>query len=327
MLHTPDGVRDIYGDELKRRKKAMAAVSKVFGGYGYEAIQTPTIEFFDVFSHETGTTPSRELYKFFDRDGNTLVLRPDFTPSVARSVAMYFEDKERPLRLCYEGSTFINSSEYEGRLKETVQMGVEMIGDPSAEADAEIIALTIDCLRKAGLKDFQVSIGEVDFFKSLVRNSGLTEDEIEAVRQCISSKNFFGVEELLDRSDLSEMRRRAFVRLPQLFGGRDVLKEARIYAVNTASREAIDRLEAIFSLLEAKGLDGFISFDFGALSRYKYYTGIIFSAFSFGSGEPVAKGGRYDDLLGYFGRKDAAVGMGLSVDQLMLCLARQRRRV
>ena len=327
MLHTPDGVRDIYGDELKRRKKAMSAVGKVFASYGYEAIQTPTIEFFDVFSHETGTTPSRELYKFFDRDGNTLVLRPDFTPSVARAAAMYFEDRERPLRLCYEGSTFINSSEYEGRLKENVQMGVEMIGDPSAEADAEIIALTIDSLKRAGLKDFQVSIGEVDFFKSLVKGSGLNEDEIEAVRQCISSKNFFGVEELLDRTSLTDKRRRAFVNLPQLFGGRDILKDARRFAVNAASREAIDRLEAIYGLLEAKGLDGYVSFDFGALSRYKYYTGIIFSAFSFGSGEPVAKGGRYDDLLGYFGKNDAAVGMGLSIDQLMMCLARQGRRV
>ena len=327
MLHTPDGFRDVYGSELKRKKKVMAAIGKVFTGYHYEPIETPAVEFFDVFSHETGTTPSRELYKFFDRDGNTLVLRPDFTPSIARSAAMYFSDKERPLRLSYEGSTFVNSSEFEGRLKASTQMGVEMIGDPSAEADAEIIALTIDALKKASLEEFQVSIGEVNFFKSLVKGSGLDDEEVEAVRQSISSKNFFGVEEVLSRTSLSEKRRRALVGLPQLFGGREVLGTASKYAINASSKEAIERLQAIYDILDKKGLSGYISFDFGALSRYQYYTGIIFSAFAFGSGEPVAKGGRYDRLLGYFGRDDAAVGVGLSIDPLMMCLQRQRRRV
>ena len=327
MLHTPDGFRDVYGDELRRKKKIMAAIDKVFASYGYEAIETPAVEFFDVFSQETGTTPSNRLYKFFDRDGNTLVLRPDFTPSIARSVSMYFSEKERPLRLCYEGSTFVNSSEYEGRLKASMQMGVEMIGDPSAAADAEIIALTIDSLKKAGLREFQVSIGEVNFFKSLIKGSGLDEDDVEAVRQCISNKNFFGVEELLDRTGLSTRRRQAIANLPRLFGGPEILKAAGKHAINAEAKGAIARLEEICAILDKKGLSGYISFDFGALSRYQYYTGIIFSAFAFGSGEPVAKGGRYDKLLGYFGRSDAAVGVGVSVDPLMMCLNDRRRRV
>lgn len=325
MLHTPDGVRDIYGDEYRRKKTIMTAIESVFDTYHYEGIETPTIEYFDVFSRETGTTPSRELYKFFDRDGNTLVLRPDFTPSIARAAAMYFENADRPLKLCYSGNTFVNTSEYQGRLKESTQMGVECIGDDSAEADAEIIALTIDSLRAAGLEEFQVSIGEVEFFKSLIRNSGLEDEQIEKIRGLISAKNFFGVEELLDKTALSDEHKSAFVRLPQLFGGYDILAEARKLAINADAQAAIDRLEKIYHLLSDKGLADFISFDFGALSKYKYYTGIIFSAYTFGSGEPVAKGGRYDKLLGYFGKDDAAVGVGFSIDHVLTCQRRADR--
>ena len=325
MLHTPDGVRDVYGDELRRKKQIMNAVSDVFDRYRYEGIETPTIEYFDVFSRETGTTPSRELYKFFDRDGNTLVLRPDFTPSVARAAALYFEDAPRPLRLCYAGNTFVNTFDYRGRLKESAQMGVECIGDASADADAEVIALTIDALKAAGLTEFQVSIGEVDFFKSLISDSGLTEEQVENIRSLISAKNFFGVEELLDRTEMSQARKSAFINLPKLFGGSEVLEKARALAIDDRSAAAIDRLNTISRILEDKGLGGFISFDFGALSKYKYYTGIIFSAYTFGSGEPVAKGGRYDRLLGYFGREDAAVGVGLSIDQILACRRRADR--
>lgn len=115
---------------------------------------------------EVGTTPSRELYKFFDRDGNTLVLRPDFTPSIARAASMYFMEETMPIRLCYRGSSFVNSSSYQGRLKESTQMGVELLNDDSAMADAEIIAMTVKVMLDAGLTDFQISIGHVGFFRA-----------------------------------------------------------------------------------------------------------------------------------------------------------------
>lgn len=326
MFHTPDGFRDICGEECRRKTDLMAKLHKVFVSYGYEDIETPTVEYFDVFGSDIGTTPSKDLYKFFDRDGNTLVLRPDFTPSIARAVSMYYEEQPRPLRLCYEGSTFANSSDLQGRLKETTQMGVEMLGDSSAEADAEILSLTIDLLKKAGLKSFQVSVGEVDFFKSLAEDSGLSEEEIEQIRQLISNKNFFGVQELLDRTKLSSKIKTAFVNLPQLFGGSEVLDSAEKLAISRRSREAIVRLREIYSILKEKGVEKYISFDFGSLSKYKYYTGIIFSAFTYGSGEPVAKGGRYDALLSHFGKDEPAVGVGLYFDQLMAVRSRSERR-
>ena len=123
LLHTPEGVRDIYNDECEKKLILQDELLKVQKQYGYHPIQTPTFEFFDTFGREIGTTPSKDLYKFFDREGNTLVLRPDITPSIARCAAMYFGEEKMPIRLCYMGNTFLNNSSYQGRLKESTQLG------------------------------------------------------------------------------------------------------------------------------------------------------------------------------------------------------------
>lgn len=322
FIHTPEGFRDIYREEEKRKRELMEKLHDVFEQYGYSDIETPTVEYFDVFGSDIGTTPSNELYKFFDRDGNTLVLRPDFTPSVARAVAMHFSPEEMPYRLCYQGNTFVNSREYRLNLKESTQMGVELIGDGSAKADAEILNLTVDLLKASGLKEFQVSVGEVDYFKALVQDSGLSDEMIETVRRMIQNKNFFGVDEVLSDIKIEPRVRRAFVELPQLFGGREVLDRAERLAVNYGSKAAISRLREIDEFLQKSGNSEYVSYDFGLLSKYHYYTGIIFSAFTYGTGEPVAKGGRYDTLLAHFGPDAPSVGVGLYIDQLMNALQR-----
>ena len=128
LVHTPEGVRDIYGEEYAKKLRIESLIMENIRSYGYEDIQTPTFEFFDVFSKEVGTTPSRELYKFFDKEGNTLVLRPDFTPSIARCAAKYFPETDVPVRFCYMGNIFTNNSNLQGKLKEATQMGAELIG-------------------------------------------------------------------------------------------------------------------------------------------------------------------------------------------------------
>ena len=190
MLHTPDGVRDIYNGECKQKLLLQDRLHAVLTKYGYRDIQTPTFEFFNIFSKEIGTTPSKDLYKFFDKDGNTLVLRPDFTPSVARSAAKYYAEDDMPVKLCYMGNTFINSSSYQGRLKETTQCGVELIGDGSVCADAEILAMVVDSLRASGLKEFQISVGHARFFHGLIEAAGLGEEAEEELRELLNNKNF-----------------------------------------------------------------------------------------------------------------------------------------
>ncbi len=315
---TAEGVRDIYGAELREKKEIMNAVREVFRGAGYEGIETPMFEYFDVFSSEIGTTPSRDLFKFFDREGDTLVLRPDFTPGVARAVSAYFTDVPRPLRLCYEGDTFVNSSEMRGLLKENTQMGIELIGEDSAEADAEVIRTVCRSLTEAGLSRFQIGVGEVNFFKSLAAEAELTEEETEQIRREINRKNFFGVEEAVTEMKMPETVKKAMTELPQLFGDVSVLDHAASLAVDSAMRSAIGRLREIYSILSAEGLEKYISFDFGYLSKYRYYTGIIFTAYTYGVGEPIAKGGRYDDLLGFFGAPEPAVGAGITIGTLAL---------
>ena len=324
ILHTPEGVRDIYNGECRRKNHVQEILSGVLHSYGYEDIQTPTFEFFDVFSREVGTVPSRELYKFFDREGNTLVLRPDITPSIARAVSKYFAEEDLPVRLCYTASTFINHSDFQGRLKENTQLGAELIGDGSVEADAELIALVAESLLKTGLTEFQVSIGHVDFFRSLLRESRLDEEMELELREFISNKNIYGVRELLEPLPIAARLKEAFAALPNLFGSVEVLERAEACAVTEDSRRALERLRKIYGLLSCYGYETYVTFDLGVVSKYKYYTGIIFQAYTYGTGEAVAKGGRYDTLMDHFGRPAPATGFAFVVDRLMNALSRQK---
>ncbi len=323
ILHTPEGVRDIYNEECRRKLRLQQQLHDTLRRYGYRDIETPTFEFFDVFSREVGTVPSKELYKFFDREGNTLVLRPDFTPSVARAASKYFLEEDLPIRLSYMGNTFINSASYRGRLKETTQLGAELMGDGSIDADAEIVALVIESLLSAGLTEFQVSVGHIAYFKSFLMEAGIQQEDELTLRELISNKNYFGVEEFVAGLDLDEAVRRAFIRLPYLYGTSEVLEEAKSLAVNMTGAQAVDRLAKLYEILKLYGYERYVSFDFGIVSKYKYYTGILFQAYTYGTGEPVVKGGRYDTLLEHFGKKSPAVGFAVVVDQLLSALTRQ----
>ena len=324
ILHTPEGVRDIYNEECRRKNHVQQVLHQVFHSYGYEDIQTPTFEFFDVFSREVGTVPSRELFKFFDREGNTLVLRPDITPSIARAVTKYFSEEDMPVRLCYTANTFINHSDFQGRLKENTQMGAELIGDGSVEADAELIALVAECLLGAGLTEFQVSIGPVDFFKSLLREARLTEEMELELREFISNKNIYGVRELLEPLPLASALKEAFAAIPDLFGSVEILEKADACAVTEDARRALERLKKIYGLLACYGYEKYVAFDLGVVSKYRYYTGIIFQAYTYGTGDAVAKGGRYDTLMDHFGKSAPATGFAFVLDRLMNALSRQK---
>lgn len=319
ILHTPEGVRDIYGSEFVQKFELQQLLYRVLAERGYQGIETPTFEFFDVFSREVGTVPSRELYKFFDKEGNTLALRPDMTPSIARAVSKYFHD-ETPIRLCYMGNTFINYDKYQGRLKETTQLGAELMGEESVSADVELLSVLVEALKAAGLEEFQVSVGQVEFFKALLKEAGIGSEAEESLRRLISDKNRFAAEELLAGYELSPKLRETFLEMATLSGSAEALEKARALTDNPEALKALGRLEDIYRGLKEKGFEKYISFDLSMLSKYNYYTGIVFRAYSYGYGEPVAKGGRYDTLLSHFGRELPAVGFAIVVDQLQRAL-------
>ncbi len=324
ILHTPDGVRDIYEKECARKLSLESGIRSVLNSYGYRDIETPTFEFFDVFGSDIGTIPSRQLYKFFDREGNTLVLRPDFTPSIARACAKYFMDRSTPVRLCYQGNTFVNGFSYQGRLTENTQMGAELIGDGSVDADAELISMVIDAIRKTGLSEFQISLGNVQYFKALLKMASLSEREEEELSELIRNKNSFGVEKMLSSRSISEQLKNVFSALPMMTGGAEILEKAVNAAPCEEAAEAVSRLKQVYDILSISGLERYVSFDLGMMSNYMYYTGIIFRGYTYGTGEAIVKGGRYDDLLAHFGKEAPSVGFVVVIDQLMNALLRQK---
>lgn len=325
LLHTPEGVRDIYGTECAVKLILQKNLHQVLELYGFRDIQTPSFEFFDIFNQERGTVASKDMYKLFDKEGNTMVLRPDITPSIARCVAKYYKDEKLPIRLSYMGNTYINSTAYQGKLKEVTQLGAELVNDDSIDADADMLALTIECLLKAGLKEFQLEIGNADFFPSLIEEAGFNDEEdIAKLRTLIENKNMFGVEEIVKTKDMTKELKEIFLKLPELFGSLDILKYAKSLCKNARSLKAINRLKNIYDIMTVYGYEKYISFDLGMLSKYNYYTGIIFKAYTYKTGEAIATGGRYDNLVGQFGKDCPAIGLAIVIDNLMMALSRQK---
>ena len=323
-LHTPEGVRDIYNRECEKKLAIQKKLGNVLHLYGYQDIQTPTFEYYDVFRKEIGSTSTRELYRFFDREGNILALRPDITPSVARAAATLFEAEDFPIRLCYVGNTFINHSSYQGRLKENTQLGAELIGVDSIEADAEMLAMVVDGLKQTGLTDFPVNVGHVDFIQSLMESTGLEEEEKEEIRTLINNRNYFGVEEILDNRGVKGSVKKAFQILPELMGGPEILEQASAIAPNVNARLAVTRLQQIYKLLKTYKAEDHVSFDLSMSGSYGYYSGIIFRAYTYGTGDAVVRGGRYDHLLEKFGKNTPSIGFAIIVDELMNALNRQK---
>uniref|UniRef100_UPI000ACA7113 ATP phosphoribosyltransferase regulatory subunit n=1 Tax=Clostridium sp. NkU-1 TaxID=1095009 RepID=UPI000ACA7113 len=201
---------------------------------------------------------------------------------------------------------------------------MEFIGDDSADADAEILSMVIGALKAAGLTEFQVELGEMDFFKGLIEEAGMDEEMEESLRELIENKNYFGVEELVMAQPISEELKQVFLKLPELFGSLDQIQAARELTSNPRALKAIERLEEVHRILEYYGLSDYVSYDLGMLSQYQYYTGIIFKAYTYGTGDYVVNGGRYNKLLEQFGKAAPAVGFGISVDELLLALSRQK---
>ena len=318
LLHTPDGVRDLYNDDYKKKLDIQNKLHQVFAEYGCLDIQTPTFEYFDVFSNQIGTTPSKDLFKFFDAEGHTVVLRPDFTPSIARCVAKYFEPKEEPVKLCYMGNTFSNASNYQGRLKETTQCGVEYVGDGSSNADAQMLSMVIDCIKAIGIADFQISVGHAGFFEALLDAANLKKTQAKYLRELLNNKNFIEVEALIKEMNIEEELKPLFLLLSGFNIADEDLRNARGWAQKYPKiASAIASLEELNQNLKEKGIDKYVSFELGMISNYEYYTGIIFAGYTYGLGEPIVKGGRYDTLLSNFDKDAPAIGFAFVVDQLI----------
>ena len=316
-LHTPNGVNDVLPEEGAVKKEIENTIWTVFASFGYKEVETPSFEYYDCYSGETGQITQEKLYKFFDEQGRILALRPDFTTSIARMAATKTADIKTPQRYMYTGSVY-RAEHTEGvRNREITQSGIELIGSYSAKADAEVIAAAMEAITALGIEEFSMEIGQVGFFNGLVEQLGLNKDTIETLRARIDSKDSQGIKNIVKDLDIPEKVKDIMIELPFLFGGGEILDKADVAGLNPTSKKALDNLREIYNLLVLYGFEQYISLDLGMLQSIDYYTGSIFKCYTRGIGFPIAAGGRYDNLMSGFGKTSGAVGCAVGINRIM----------
>ncbi len=318
-LHTPVGTADLLANNTFALSNLQSIITECFLSFGYSMVNTPTFEYIDVF---TDGSDAKSMIKFFDNDGNVLALRPDFTPAVARMAATKFPSGCIH-KFGYTGTAFMNNESYSNiKQKEFIQSGVELLGVNSCEADAEIIALTINSLIKSGLEEFQIEIGHAGFFKGLVSQADLTDEECEKLAAMTHRKDFVNIENFLKTKQIPEKLAAMIARLPHLFGDISVIQSVDTEGLGDISKEALKNLSDIYNVICDYGYEKYISFDLGLVQSLDYYTGMIFKGFTHNVGFPICGGGRYDNLLERFGTKTPATGVALWVDRILAALSR-----
>lgn len=316
-LHTPNGVTDVLPKECAVKKEIENTIWMVFNTFGYKEIESPSFEYYDCYSCESGQISQEKLYKFFDEQGRILALRPDFTTSIARMAATKAQNEILPVRYMYTGSVF-RAEHTEGvRSREITQSGIELIGSYSAKADAEVIAAAIEAMLALGIEEISMEIGQVAFFNGLVEQLGLDAQTTEKLRARIDSKDSQGIKKLVDKLNIEETIKQVMIDLPYLFGDISIIDRANVPGLNETSRIALDNLKNIYELLCAYDFEQYISLDLGMLQSIDYYTGSIFKCYTHGVGFPIAAGGRYDNLMGQFGSPKGAVGCAIGVNRIM----------
>lgn len=319
-LHTTAGVKDYLPAECALKNEIEAKIKAVFDSYNYKCVITPTFEYIEVYDG-MGGVDSRRMYKFLDRDGSILALRPDVTPAIARIAATAYDKEELPFRFSYVGNAFRYNESYQGKLREFTQAGAELIGVNSIEADAEVITLAINSLLAVGIEDFRVDIANVDFLKGVLEEAQLAPELSEAVIDSVVGKDYVGVSKLTGGLDISDSLKTLFNDLPLLIGDVKVLDTAKSLVNNVKSLKAIDYMGKLYKLLEGCGYAKYISFDLSVTGHFDYYTGIVFRAYTRGTGFSVIDGGRYDKLVGSYGAAYPAVGLAVKINDVMSVLS------
>ncbi len=316
LTQIPPGTQILIGDAVRRRRAVERAIFAVFEGWSYQEIIPPMLDYLDVFVKGMGQELEDRIYRFIDREGNVLALRPEFTSLLAKTAATRLSQEREPIRLSYSGEVLRFETPKGGQQREFAQMGIEQYGVSSATADAEVLLVCMEALRSLGVSDFQINLGSVDFFGGIVDRIGLPDSEIDRLKDLLNRKDQSGLERMLDGLDMDERRKKILRAVPHLTGGRDTLDAARSLVRNDRSRKAIAHLESIYSVFEELDLAGRLTIDLGEIRGFDYYSGILFRAYVPGLGFEVALGGRYDHLLAQFGHDTPAVGFSFTLERL-----------
>ncbi len=319
----PEGMQDTLSGECVRKRGVEQQLRTLFSRSGFCEIETPVLEYYRTFDDDVYGFDDHHVWKTFDRQGRVLVIRPDSTIPAVRIAASRLMGEPLPLRLCYVQNVAAFPAEGSSALCESTQAGVELMGEKSALADAEVIALAIDSLRKAGLKEFQIDLGQVAFFKGFMQEAGLTPAQTETIRRYVEEKNMLAMQLYLHECSVPGEVTKRLMKLPQLYGDESILEEAEAITGNSLCRDAIMNLKQILAALDDYGCREYISIDLGMVHAVNYYSGMIFRGITGHLGQPLLSGGRYDGLPARYGRSMPATGFGLSINLLMAALLRQ----
>lgn len=314
----PVGMATILPDAARHVRHLEAELLAHFNRFGYDEIILPTFEYLDVLM--PGLEPSllENSYKIVDRTtGRILLLRPDVTAQIARTVAMGMVGTHFPLRLSYRATVFRYEPEHAGRDREIFQVGAELIGADDPSADSEIIMLLIECLRQVGLRSFKISLGHVGFFKGLLIRAGLSSEGQKRAEQAAARKDVPRLGEILSQERVTKRSAHRILDALELCGQAEVLSRGRALAKGERPLvQALDRLAHVYRLLCETGFQEAVLLDLGEFRGFDYYDGIVFDVFTDGIGVELGGGGRYDHLIGRFGRNLPSTGFALSVDRL-----------
>jgi ATP phosphoribosyltransferase regulatory subunit len=321
---TPEGTKDYLFEECITSGEIRNKIKESFEKRGYNQVDTPCIEFYDLFSLEDSGYSQEEMFKTTDNKGRLLVMRPDSTLPIARMTATRLKNYEMPLRLWYGQSVYRNNPTLLGRSNEVMQMGIELIGGTGKRADLEILTIAIDVLSST-VDDFRLEIGHAGFFNAVIEKMNIDDDIAEEIRLSIESKNYSTLNTILDKLPPSP-EVTAIRKLPRLFGGEEVIEKALTLCNGTKAENSLLYLKELYLALEKLGLGDKITIDLGIVQKTNYYSGLVFTGFVNGIGDEVISGGRYDKLMANFDFPNGAAGFAVNVDHLTEINLRGKRK-
>ncbi len=320
----PEGIEELLPQEAKYLENLRGNLLRLFSCWGYELVIPPMIDFIDSLLTGSGHDLDLQTFKLTDQiSGKTLGLRADMTPQVARMDAHQL-NREWPTRLCYAGTVLHTRGDSLEKTRSPMQIGAELYGHSGIESDVEVIHLMLETLAQAGLLDIHLDLGHVGIFRGLSGQAGLNRIAESDLFDVLQRKAKPELEELLNQLDIKEDVKLMLIRLPELNGGKDVLRKARelLSAADAKVKQAMTDLENIAVKLEKRYDSLPVSFDLAELRGYHYHTGVVFAAFVPDVGREIARGGRYDNIGAVFGRARPATGF--SADLKMLALIGKR---
>ena len=319
MFEKPLGMRDTFPQIYEKLEGVREIGRSLLRARGYEFIKTRTVEYYDTVG-KASAIQDATLFKLVDSQGNTLVLRPDMTTPIARVATSKLLKEKIPQRLAYFENVFRAQQQEGGRPAEFEQMGIELIGDHSVYADAEVIITAIELVQAYGIESFKVTIGHAGVLSCILKDYTESVEQAEKLNELLVQRNYVGFEEAVLAFDLPKTKSDALLAFIEEALSLQSIEDIEKYM---RKNDALNYMQKLWQLLASAGFEQYIAVDFTLSSHMNYYTGMLFEVFAAGSGFPLGNGGRYDGLLDQFGSNVGATGFGLRVDRLLEAMPRQ----